>query len=1634
MLVELDPDNPGATLVGGVLENQGTVSALDPASMIVTDLSDDTADPADDDPNGDNNPDDPTALTFASIGLEKQVTSSGVSGSGVEGNFDVTYTFTVTNTGLTDLDNLALFDDWATQLGGNFVRILPGSVVVSNVDATTLPGANASYAGGAAESMLDGGGLIETGQSFTVEVTVEVDPDADPFALVNGQLENLAVASGEDPATAGGPVSDTSDDPTVATDVDPDGDNDPDDPTVFGIRSISLDKTSGATAPAASGIAGNVDVTWTFTVTNTGSTDLVMLALSDDWAGQIGGAFVRTIPGSVSVSNISATTAPGSNAAYLGGATENMLDGTGLLATGEQFEVSVTVELDPDNPTAIYQPGGVLENQATIQAEDLAANPVSDLSDDPSDLTDSDPDSDNDPDDPTAITVPSIELEKTVGSVSPATSGVDGQFDITYQFVVTNTGSTPLSNLSLTDDWASLLGANFVRTLPASVSVTNIDADVAPGANAAYSGAATENMLDGSGSFDAGQSFTVSLTVEVDPDADPSLLSNGQLLNQAVVAGQDASGITVSDLSDDPTDATDVDPDSDNDPDDPTAVGIPRVSLTKAIVGAPVPATSGAIDNIDATYSLVATNTGSETLTNLSLIDDLATQFGGAFIRVVPGTVSVTNVDATSAPTANPGFDGTAGSDLLVGSPVDQVESGQSFSVSMVVELDPDHPAANLVGGVLVNQATVSGDAPSGTVSDLSDNPSDATNNDLNGDNDPDDPTVVSSSAIEATKASVSAFAASSGVNGNYDVTYLFTLTNTGTAPLNNLTLIDDWVSQLGGNFVAVLPGTVSVTNIDAAVAPTAVATYSGGSTESMITGGSLNSRQSFEVTVTVELDPDADPSAFVGGQLKNQATVTGDDPTSTTVADTTDDPLNPLTTVDDPTLLAIPEVQLTHQVLNVAPVSGGNALIDYQLVVTNVGNDTLTNFMLTDDWATQFGGAFVGVTPGSVLVTNVDATSVPGANPTYAGGPVENMLDGSGILASGESFVVTIQVEVDPTDPTAILVGGELVNSATVTASGTSASASDVSDDPADPTQLELEGDNEPDDPTRVSFSRIGVAKQALGVVPNGENFDVEFELVVENTGSRDLNSISLVEDLTANLGAAFVEVASAPTIVGSTSTMSPTLNPAWDGVAATNVFDGASGLLAPAETVTVRFAVTVDPDVTGESTPLNNQAQATAIDSDGMPVDDVSDDGTDPGTTNSGFSGDTGTTDDPTPVEIGDIGLAKGIVNIEKDLGAQQATLTVNLVIENTGTVYLDNLVLNEDVALQYGTNFVAVAGPPTIISTSAGAIAPNLNPAWETDTSQNMFDGTSGLLQPGGQIVVQFAVVLQPDGTGLDVTNQADVSGRDPNGLTHSDLSDNGLDPNTANGSGGTDDPTPTEVRFFAFDSNNNFAIGFPGGGTTTVHLPRRPLLDTLYTGITQPGATLRLQIFNQGGLQIGERTVVADSAGNWLAHFPNATVHTSDQHYGSTHFGSTFRGTESNRLVRLSTPGNRTFDSQTHSISAPFGVRSLTSATAGHRLYHMPGTEIDFQPHRMEVQQMPAIQSSSLGDASGWNIHRFFHPAVHTHLYFFQGLTVRDAFMAQPRNVLTALHSLNENPLQLTTLRANEATQRVGGVSW
>ena len=608
--------------------------------------------------------------------------------------------------------------------------------------------------------------------------------------------------------------------------------------------------------------------------------------------------------------------------------------------------------------------------------------------------------------------------------------------------------------------------------------------------------------------------------------------------------------------------------------------------------------------------------------------------------------------------------------------------------------------------------------------------------------------------------------------------------------------------------------------------------------------------------------------------------------------------------TSDDPTPLVLPEIGVAKRVIASSPsATGGNFDITYEAVIRNTGTVDLGQLTLVEDIQTQIGPGFVGRV-GSPAIYASTAAEDPNFNANWDGNlngtGDPNMFDGiSGILQPGEQIVIQFTVEIDvdqitPASSNQLVAGGSYDETpGSGTFQGLVSDLSDTGSDPTGPNAGQTGDSTSTDDPTLIPA--IGLAKQhgtASASAADAENFSVPITLVLKNLGPVELNNLNLVDDVRTQFGGTFVSIDSLNIDTsGVLAGMAPGLNTGWDGTSA-NILDG-TGTLSSGDTVVVTFNVVIDPDAGGTSSVLTNSASITASDANnpGLVVQDLSDSGVSPNNANPGQPGDNLTADDPTPLLIGDAGLAKQVTDISRN--GTGFDLTVSFTLENTGTATLTNLQLHDDLMNQFGPHFGYVDGDPTIIAGNA-TTNPGINTGFQNDTSQNILDGT-GELNPGESITVQLIVHVTPAATGTaELVNQATGGGTAVNpdgspipGGPVIDSSDSGNNPNGTNpeapgDTGGTADPTPTNLQFYSYDSFNNFSEGFSQAGSVTgiEHVILSKNISTLapepsFSGSARPGTRIIGRIYDSSGHLVAEEMSLADMGGNWMMVMHNAS---------------------------------------------------------------------------------------------------------------------------------------------------------------
>ena len=469
----------------------------------------------------------------------------------------------------------------ATATGGTIAWTTSGDGTFADStieDAVYTPGTNDIAAGTVTLTMTVTGtnpGCGSTTASDTVVITIGAAPTVDAGSATADLCEGndyTAIAT----ATGGSIVWTTSGDGTFADSTIEDavytpGTND------IANGTVTLTMTVTGTNPGCGSTTASDTVV--ITIQNS-SISLVKTAVFNDVDSDgcatanidtVDYTFTVTNNGNTALSNIEL------NDPILGGVIAGPASGdansNGILDTTETwvYNAGYTVnQADIDN--------GNVTNTATVQGIGCGGSIITDTSGSASDN-----------DDPTVTPLcqnPAISLLKTSALNDENGDGFPQSGEtITYSFVVINTGNVTIDNIEINDP---LLGG-IVCTIPTLAPATS----------------------------DTSCTATYTIT-----QAD---IDSGIVTNSAIAIGDDPNDNQVSDDSDDPNDLTDIDPDGDGDPDDPTDTPLeanPGIEATKT-------AQSTGLNVGDViTYTILIENTGNVGLNNIVLVDTFTNGFG----------------------------------------------------------------------------------------------------------------------------------------------------------------------------------------------------------------------------------------------------------------------------------------------------------------------------------------------------------------------------------------------------------------------------------------------------------------------------------------------------------------------------------------------------------------------------------------------------------------------------------------------------------------------------------------------------------------------------------------------------------------------------------------------------------------------------------------------------------------------------------------------------------------------------------------------------------------------------------------------------------------------------------------------
>ena len=312
----------------------------------------------------------------------------------------------------------------------------------------------------------------------------------------------------------------------------------------------------------------------------------------------------------------------------------------------------------------------------------------------------------------------------------------------------------------------------------------------------------------------------------------------------------------------------------------------PEIGVAKA-AGVPTLNPNGTFDVV---YTLIVENTGMVDISDITLMDDLASQFTPAFytasaatdqtggIVVAPAVVVAVDAPGTAVvlPTGNAAYTGdAAGIDLFDATP-STLGVGDSVEVTFTVRFPP-----SVAGQTLNNQATAGGADPSGRLAeDLSDDGSDALSN-AGG---PGTPTPVVFPLIEPSivlAKEVAAPPVDLG-NGSWEVMFNFSVMNDGVVDVTDLQIQDDLLAALNNptpNGAVVNSASVAFVS---GTPLTPNAAFDGVGNIDMLSGTDpFPVGASSDIVITMVFTPDSHL-----GPYNNNATASGTDPSGNPVVD----------------------------------------------------------------------------------------------------------------------------------------------------------------------------------------------------------------------------------------------------------------------------------------------------------------------------------------------------------------------------------------------------------------------------------------------------------------------------------------------------------------------------------------------------------------------------------------------------------------------------------------------------------------------------------------------------------------------------------------------------------------------------
>ena len=530
------------------------------------------------------------------------------------------------------IDAAAAVADLRVTKSNGGSELLPGqsttyTIVVSNAGPAAVTGATVSDAPSSGLSLGAWNCTASTGATCTpagsgsLTASVNLQPGATATFTLEATVATTAAGTVTNRASVTPPPGVTNPAP---------GNNSASDTDTVPEQRVGVEKRAGT--PEAVG-PNTFDIPYTVVVSNRGSISLTNLQVTDALSSAFAGNPVISVPGGVAAADNACDVNPGFSG--LGPARSpgtNLLPGTAFLAPRQECTLTMTVRVAYASAAAIPREPQVNHVEAWTAVVPGGPRLASDTSRAE-----------------VVLRLPRVDVTKALVSVIQLDD--EPAFDVSYAFVVRNTGEVPARNVQLTDDLAAVFGAGGPTITLVSgpgLGVGSAAMTLAGGAEA-FDGVTRTALFAGTDTLGPGAERAIEFTVRVRYPSVRQIQEGVDLVNTAVATtSAGPGGVVIS--ADESTDATESEagPQADDTP-RPTVVRFvpkPRLSLQKT-------ASTRVVEVGDTlSYAVRVTNLGGPRLPESTVTDRLPLGFrylsGSA--RVVAGGAPAEAIEPAGAP------------------------------------------------------------------------------------------------------------------------------------------------------------------------------------------------------------------------------------------------------------------------------------------------------------------------------------------------------------------------------------------------------------------------------------------------------------------------------------------------------------------------------------------------------------------------------------------------------------------------------------------------------------------------------------------------------------------------------------------------------------------------------------------------------------------------------------------------------------------------------------------------------------------------------------------------------------------------------------------------------------------------